>query len=242
MRLFLSIALTLLGLGLLLGFPAGCDNGPTEPDDGGKLLAGNVVLGASGLPAATAWVFLSEPDSECEGSPPLYPIHSDSTQTDPAGNFQFSIERDVVWDLHAGLDSSGVDIRFSHISHGTSIDMTYGNSVTGVGLELHGIVGGASLEVAVNDLTAEDIAPGAAVALWRREGVGFAILREAVADTLGEIRFEDLSTGDYRMSASAVSVLDSALVTDYWGPAFLHGDADWGPVTLNLDIPVDCDE
>jgi hypothetical protein len=241
-RTFLVKILSILGLALFLSFFAGCGDDPTGLDVGAKLLSGSVLMGSSGLPAAEAWVFLSEPISQCAGSPPLYPAHSDSVQTDQAGNFQFTIERDVVFDIFAGLDSTGVSIRFSHISHATTIDMTDGNSVAEVGLELHGVVAGANLSVAVNDLTTEDIAVGAAVTLWRREGIGYAVISEAVADTLGEIQFDDLSSGIYRMSASAVSVLDAALVTDYWGPQFLHGGADWGPMILNLDLPVDCDE
>ncbi len=241
-RTFLAKTLPVLGLVLFLTFFAGCGDDPTGPDGGAKLLSGRVLMGVSGLPAAEAWIFLSEPISQCVGSPPLYPIHSDSMQTDQAGKFQFTIEREVVFDIFAGLDSVGLSGRFSHISHATTIDMTYGNSVAGVGLELHEIVAGANLSVAVKDLTAEDIAPGAAVTLWRREGIGYVIISEAVADTLGEIQFDDLSSGIYRMSASAASVLDAALVTDYWGPQFLRGGADWGPMILNLDLPVDCDE
>jgi hypothetical protein len=239
---FLAKILPILGLALLITFFAGCDDDPTGLEGGAKLLSGRVLMGASGLPAAEAWIFLSEPFSQCAGSPPLYPIHSDSVQADQAGNFQFTIEREVVFDIFAGLDSTGVSIRFSHISHATTIDMTYGNSVAGVGLEVHGVVAGANLSVAVNDQSAEDIAPGAAVTLWRREGIGYVIISEAVADTLGKIQFDDLSSGIYRMSASAISVLDAALVTDYWGPRFLHGGADWGPMILNLDLPVDCEQ
>ncbi|MDX2472248.1 MAG: hypothetical protein QNL91_00920 [Candidatus Krumholzibacteria bacterium] len=242
MRTFLAKILPVLGLVLFLTFFAGCGDDPTGLEGGAKILSGNVLMGVSGLPTAGAWVFLSEPISQCEGSPPLYPVHSDSVQTDQTGNFQFTIKRDVVFDIFAGLDSTGVSIRFSHISHPTTIDMTYGNSVAGVGLEVHGVVAGTNLSVAVNDLTTEDIAPGAAVTLWRREGIGYVIIAEAVADTLGEIQIDDLSSGIYRMSASAVSVLDAALVTDYWGPQFLHGGADWGPMILKLDLPVDCDE
>jgi hypothetical protein len=241
-RTFLAKIPPILGLALLLTFFAGCDDDPTGLEGGAKLLSGRVLTGASGLPAADTWIFLSEPFSQCAGSPPLYPIHRDSVQADQAGNFQFTIEREVVFDLFAGLDSVGLSGRFSHISHATTIDMTYGNSVAGVGLEVHEVVAGANLSVAVNDLAAADIAPGAAVTLWRREGIGYVVISEAVADTLGEIQFQDLSSGIYRMSASAVSVLDAALVTDYWGPQILHGGADWGPMILNLDLPVDCDE